>query len=449
MKKIYSLAIACLVTGFSIAQSNQASFDASKAAPKFKPAHNPASLKTNKNNALNKTTAIGGWFNYGTSAETLYGVTSTLSSNYLFPDSLGYGEFGTGTFAGCWVHHLAEMIDFKSVVFTAGSDPNTNWVTPTSTLYIDSLSIYYGYTRAHANTAIVDTLLVTIYDNTTASNLTTSGFAGATAANYGTDTVSFKRIGYNQPANLIASATTTTSAPAGAVTFKILLTEADTAATFYRDKSFALPATFTTSASKLTVASVKFIPGYSYALGDHIDYVANAFFFTSLEEKGDAGGAGTYFTYQDCNFGSASCDYSSSHILPQDVRYDMASTWNGKFIPAMAYGQTYAFEHHLISFFVNQGPVGVKELENNNGVALSQNMPNPFTKESTITYSLVKDASSAVFTVTDVMGRVVSSEKVGATAGNHSISVGSYAAGVYYYSLNVDGFVSTKKMIVE
>lgn len=445
MKKIYSLAIACLITSFGIAQSTQASFDASKAAPKFQPVHNKANLKANKTNALNKTAAVGGWFNFATAAESLYGVTSDLASNYLFPDSLGYGEFGAGNFSGCWVHHLAEMVDFNSVVFTAGSDPNTNWVTPTSTLYIDSLSVYYGYTRNHANTAIVDTLLVTIYDNTTAANLTTSGFAGATAANYGTDTVSFKRIGYNQPANLIASATTTASAPAGAMTFKILLTGADTAAALYREKFFALPTTFTTAANKLTVASIKFIPGYSYALGDHIDYVANAFFFTSYEEKG----ANTYFTYQDCNFGSAACDYSSSHILPQDVRYDMASTWNGKFIPAMAYGQSYAFEHHLISFYINQGPVGIEELKNNNGVALSQNVPNPFTNGSTINYSLVKDASSAVFTVTDVMGRVISTEKVGATAGNHSISVGSYAAGVYYYSLNVDGFVSTKKMIVE
>lgn len=445
MKKIYSLAIACLITSFGIAQSTQMSFDATKTAPKFKPVYNKANLKSNKNNALNKTTAASGWFNYGTAAETLYGVTSDLGSNYLFPDSLGYGEFGTGNFSGCWIHHLAEMVDFKSIVFTASSDANINWVTPTTTLYIDSLSIFYGYTRNHSNTAIVDTLLVTIYDNTTTSNLTTSGFAGTTAANYGTDTVSFKRIGYNQPANLIASATTTTSAPAGSMSFKVLLTGADTAATLYREKSFVLPTTFTTSGNKLTVASVKFIPGYTYALGDHIDYVANAFFFTSLEEKG----ANTYFTYQDCNFGSAACDYSSSHVVPQDVRYNQASSWNGKFIPAMAYGQSYAFEHHLISFHINQGPVGIEELANNNGVALSQNMPNPFTKESTITYSLVKDASSAIFTVTDVMGRVISTEKVGATAGNHSISVGAYAAGVYYYSLNVDGFVSTKKMIVE
>ena len=91
---------------------------------------------------------------------------------------------------------------------------------------------------------------------------------------------------------------------------------------------------------------------------------------------------------------------------------------------------------------------GIKE-NSSSVIALSQNTPNPFTKESTVNVSLVKDAASAVFTVTDVMGRIISSEKVGTTKGNHSVKLGAYAAGLYYYSLNVDGNVATKKMIVE
>lgn len=92
---------------------------------------------------------------------------------------------------------------------------------------------------------------------------------------------------------------------------------------------------------------------------------------------------------------------------------------------------------------------GVKNLDQNNGITLGQNIPNPFTKESTVNYQLANDATSAVFTVTDVMGRIVSTEKAGTSKGTHSIKLGSYAAGMYYYSLNVDGKVSTKKMIVE
>lgn len=91
---------------------------------------------------------------------------------------------------------------------------------------------------------------------------------------------------------------------------------------------------------------------------------------------------------------------------------------------------------------------GVKELEES-GVALSQNMPNPFTGSSVVKFQLAKDANSALFTVTDVTGRIVTSEKVATTTGIHTVNLGSYAPGIYYYSLNVDGHVSTKKMIVE
>ncbi|MBI3520717.1 MAG: T9SS type A sorting domain-containing protein [Bacteroidetes bacterium] len=228
--------------------------------------------------------------------------------------------------------------------------------------------------------------------------------------------------------------------------FKVLLTATDTANAAFREKSFALPTPFTSTGNRLFCASVQFKPGYTYTLTEQVDVTANTFLFTSLEEMG----ASTLFNYQDCGFGSALCDYSASHILPQDVRYNMAGSWNGRFIPAMAYTAAYGFEHHLISFYVSDNTVtGVKELAANNGVALGQNIPNPFTSESTVNYQLAKDVTSAVFTVTDIMGRVITSEKANTAAGAHSIKLGAYAAGVYYYSLNVDGHVTTKKMIVE
>jgi len=62
---------------------------------------------------------------------------------------------------------------------------------------------------------------------------------------------------------------------------------------------------------------------------------------------------------------------------------------------------------------------------------------------------LSKNASSAVFTVTDVMGRVISTENVEKSEGTHYVKVKALAAGVYYYTLNVDGKLTTRKMIVE
>ena len=102
----------------------------------------------------------------------------------------------------------------------------------------------------------------------------------------------------------------------------------------------------------------------------------------------------------------------------------------------------------MIRLNIKPGFVGINELENK-GFALNQNTPNPFTKDATISYQLIKDANSVTLTITDVMGRIVSSEKANANTGTHTIKLGSYAAGVYYYTLNVDGNTITKKMIAE
>lgn len=443
MKKIYSLLATVFITSAVVAQAPGTLTFPNKQVTTTR-TFDRSTLKTNKTNALSKTTTgNAGWFNYGTAVEALLGVTSDLNSNYLFPDSMAYGEFGAGNFASVWVHHLAEVNDFKSVVYA--SDPTTSWVTPSTAFKVDSMSIMYAYTRNHPNPAIVDTLVVTIFDNSTANNLVTSGFLNGSGFPGGADTLSFKRLGYRQPANLIANATNTANVPAGQYKFKVPLTIVDTAAVNYRQKDFALPMPFSSMGSNLVVADVQFIPGYTYTLTQQIDATANTFFFTSLEENG----AGTLFNFFDCNYGSAACDYNASHILPQDVRYNMAATWNGRFIPAMAYTAPFAFEHHMIFFHLTDDlSTGVKNVGQNT-FGLTQNMPNPFSKESTVKFNLTKDVNSAVFTVTDIMGRVVTSENVGTTTGTHSVKLGAYAAGVYYYSLNIDGNVTTKKMIVE
>ncbi len=91
--------------------------------------------------------------------------------------------------------------------------------------------------------------------------------------------------------------------------------------------------------------------------------------------------------------------------------------------------------------------VSLNELDKK-GFVLGQNMPNPFTGNSKVEYILEKEASLAIFTVTDITGRTVSTEAVETSKGTHTIQIGSYSPGVYYYSLNIDGNVSAKKMIV-
>ena len=81
---------------------------------------------------------------------------------------------------------------------------------------------------------------------------------------------------------------------------------------------------------------------------------------------------------------------------------------------------------------------------------LSQNYPNPFSGRTTIKYC-VPDKSSIKITVLDVDMRIISEMK------NEVIEAGTYEVefdgnelpgGVYFYELNADNFVETKKMIL-
>jgi hypothetical protein len=95
--------------------------------------------------------------------------------------------------------------------------------------------------------------------------------------------------------------------------------------------------------------------------------------------------------------------------------------------------------------------IGVKDIAKNNGITVSQSMPNPTKGLSTINYSLDKNATITL-AVYDVTGKKVASQNEGSQiAGTHSIKFNAedLNAGVYYYSLSVNGnTASTMKMVV-
>ncbi len=139
--------------------------------------------------------------------------------------------------------------------------------------------------------------------------------------------------------------------------------------------------------------------------------------------------------------------FSGCYDFYQRQRYGLY-TGGSAFLNSCGYPNTEAAWDIGFSVSYLSSSVGVNELEKV-GFTLGQNVPNPFTAGSAISYQLANDAKSVMFTVTDVMGRVLSSEKAASTIGTHTVNIGSFSAGVYYYSLNVDGKVITKKMIAQ
>ncbi|MEO0582666.1 MAG: T9SS type A sorting domain-containing protein, partial [Bacteroidota bacterium] len=80
---------------------------------------------------------------------------------------------------------------------------------------------------------------------------------------------------------------------------------------------------------------------------------------------------------------------------------------------------------------------------------LMQNTPNPFTEQTTIRYNLPQNFESATLFVYDMNGRQVNSFNNLSRKGSLTIEGSTLEAGMYIYSLIVDGQeVATKRMIL-
>jgi hypothetical protein len=114
-------------------------------------------------------------------------------------------------------------------------------------------------------------------------------------------------------------------------------------------------------------------------------------------------------------------------------------------------GDVNPFESPYILFNIKQTntqTAGINELEN--GAQLFQNYPNPTSNVTTIKYAL-ENANTVSFEVMDVTGKVITSSFEGnKTEGTHTIELNtnSLNAGVYFYSVIVNGNRLTKKMTI-
>lgn len=449
MKKIYTLAL-LLAGGMTLNAQQPGNVNpgpsAQHAARTVRFDHSIA--PTNRITPANPTTqAFSGWISYADSKDNDWGGgVSELNANYLFPDSTVLGNYGTYDYV--WIHNIGDVLDVAAPTFS-NFYPGYN-VTRTDAYSIDSMAIVYVYDRQLQATqpGVVDTLIVYLYNNSTAANLQANGFIGATAANYATDTVGFKGMKYNGAMNMPSNSNTAYGMPSGMQTFKIPLTISDTTVAYYGVKYFNTN-NFQVPAGKFAAASFVFKPGYTYTLGDTLDNM-NYFLFASMEEGGGGASGGSFPLYLDCNYQSTSCDYNCSFIVRTNERYSYPGNgWNGYFIPKYAFTQAYSLENHYVYYKISSPPMSVTELEQT-GLSLGQNMPNPTNGNTTIKYSIA-DGGHVVLNVFDVTGKQVMSFDQGRqTAGDYQVefNTNNLQAGVYFYTLNVDGKQATRRMVV-
>jgi hypothetical protein len=90
-----------------------------------------------------------------------------------------------------------------------------------------------------------------------------------------------------------------------------------------------------------------------------------------------------------------------------------------------------------------------KQIINNPGIYLSQNLPNPFASTTTINYFLAKQFSSAKIIITGKNGSTLKQINVASNKGNIMVDASTLASGAYQYSLYVDGrLIDTKQMLI-
>lgn len=97
------------------------------------------------------------------------------------------------------------------------------------------------------------------------------------------------------------------------------------------------------------------------------------------------------------------------------------------------------------------GAVGMVERMVHNGASLGQNLPNPADATTTVPFHLAR-ASEASLEVFDVTGKLVMARQLGhRAAGEHRIELATrdLDAGLYTYTLVVDGQRATKRLIVQ
>lgn len=382
----------------------------------FKISNNRATTISENISAINLVTD---W--WGTTSSQNLGFT-----NPIFPDSNVIIAY-TSSFGGTWLHSVAQTFDLTGLYATdAGKvfDPTVQPFAGNEDFTIDSIMIQGYYNREDAST--VDTAIISVYADDNGNY--TRGY-------YISNPDSTKLVIDN-------TAKTVVEGDAPLATYKIVLNTA-----FLNDSTAAGTNMFEVAAN-LTIpgnhngtfgVSIHFKPGksvYSQATDTIFGNTNNigVVYSTPL-------GSGTTFPLgagRDFNMGS----FNDDNNLYGNFDF---------YLPAVAFTGDHPYQLYDMNVKISQtnnSTASVNEIEG--GAELFQNYPNPSTGFTTVKYALENQANVS-FEMIDVTGKkVISSVEGNRNAGTHTIEINTndLNAGIYFYSLVVNGQTITKKMTI-
>ena len=102
----------------------------------------------------------------------------------------------------------------------------------------------------------------------------------------------------------------------------------------------------------------------------------------------------------------------------------------------------------MVQSVTKQSVFNATSLSSSSGF-LKQNAPNPFNKNTVISYSVPGNAGKAQIIVTDMRGNLIRTFSVTKGEGQVNISSGELPAATYNYTLLINGEkVDTKQMVI-
>ena len=155
-----------------------------------------------------------------------------------------------------------------------------------------------------------------------------------------------------------------------------------------------------------------------------------------------------YFLYR---FGSnagtdvVSTFYTSSVVVPQKNSYAASNGWNGWIA-----GQAYTEEQFIdAGMKLSSTNIGVKEVPNS--FSLGDAFPNPSSNDVTIAFDLKLNNNVSIKLVNLVGQEVmnIANDKFSAGANEVKFNVSNLTAGVYFYTMTVDGVSQSQKIMIK
>ena len=379
------------------------------------------------------------------------GQSQSMFLKHIFQDSTVTYSTGSGTHA---INYslLGSVLDPKSSKLQSSLQP---YVTATQPYSIDSIRLLGSYVKV---TPAIDTLYTwLVWGDTTNSSV---AFTKVNHTNFVApvngwriEVIGPKVTGaVAGPGNVIKSSVPSSNR----IIIKYVLTSADSTFTTSAGAglkmiNIPLPYSLNIPANNIVSCYYAFIPGGAYAAGavsfstGGATQTINGFCGLGWQQTSPVVTSLASYTNEqvDPDGWNMGIDYSK---YQRHIKYGATSFWN-----TVAPGDQLVAP--IIYYHITNAPIGfgITELENTN-FSLSQNNPNPFINTTTINYELKTSVKSIQFQITDIAGaKIYEKTQANASAGKYAVEFNSQslAAGIYFYSLTVDGNKITRKMIME